>query len=452
MTPAELEDLRKRHVVTVIDLEDLRKRQRPYMLLPALIATLGSFLFQFLFLLFPLLFVAGGILGLDRQSPVGGAIVIFVWLLLFSLGGILVHSAFETARRPRLWGAIMLFAAAITATIMILQPPIATLLWLVAGTVVGAGVLVVSFNRMVKRLAGDPPGAALLRGLNSSPTSLISRLSMRPGPLLWQTAILAVKLAGLILLYVAVAVAHATVTIVLPAYGILSGFVWLLLFRPLISTLAVNAVRRFRARLARSAAQLYDLDPRAPVILLRSFRDDSLTVPFTVSPWLKAWGVRRRNLALEESIAEAAFRFGPVGAVQDPASTLHPLGAARHLVTDGNWQDYVALQVTQAAGVILIHNSTPGVRWEEDHIRRTGAMSKMIRVIPPPPPGAANDDLPPLPKAGAPGPASARKMLCLATPEPVGPCMIVAAKADADSYARAMLLALTLVTDPPEGA
>lgn len=95
-------------------------------------------------------------------------------------------------------------------------------------------------------------------------------------------------------------------------------------------------VARFGQRLVQpTVRQAIQGDQRHPVMLLRSFADDSLEVRascrldgFTEA--IAAEGYAR----FEETIAEALLSTGPVIALGQPGATLQPLGAVREYFTD----------------------------------------------------------------------------------------------------------------------
>ena len=120
-----------------------------------------------------------------------------------------------------------------------------------------------------------------------------------------------------------------------------------------------------------TAEQLLSSDPRPPVVFLRSFNDDTLTVPL---------GGRKRNAfsaipmnalpapTAESGLAATLNRIGPPVAIGRPGEILPQLGAARAYVPDSEWQEKIAQWMRICRTVIMmVHHTTPGTHWELNH-------------------------------------------------------------------------------------
>jgi hypothetical protein len=143
------------------------------------------------------------------------------------------------------------------------------------------------------------------------------------------------------------------------------------------------AIRRFKQENAETAAAAYELDKRPRILLLRSFRDDSIYVPHLRSFSQAVFDLAVHEVRLEESVVEVAYRYGPVGALQDPKERLNPLGAARDIATNEAWQTFVHRALGEASIVLLVLGSTPGLDWELRTIKELGFLSKVIFIFPP---------------------------------------------------------------------
>ncbi len=120
-----------------------------------------------------------------------------------------------------------------------------------------------------------------------------------------------------------------------------------------------------------TAEQLLSSDPRPPVVFLRSFNDDTLTVPLA--------GRKRNPLTpmamkaipdptAESGLARALNRIGPPVAIGRPGEILPQFGAARAYVSDSEWQDKIAQWMrTSRAVIMMVHHTTPGTHWELNH-------------------------------------------------------------------------------------
>jgi hypothetical protein len=148
-----------------------------------------------------------------------------------------------------------------------------------------------------------------------------------------------------------------------------NGFLFLMAFlswlavifiaRPYFTNQLWRALRRFRSENAETAAAVYELDKRPRILLLRSFYDDTIEVPYARSLSQAVFGLKLHRVRLEEAIVDVAYRYGPVGALQDPNSQLKPLGAARDLATNQDWQSHIRSALHDASVVIIVLGSTP---------------------------------------------------------------------------------------------
>lgn len=144
--------------------------------------------------------------------------------------------------------------------------------------------------------------------------------------------------------------------------------VWVLLV--LISA-AIFLVARMIDHLAsflirQSFSELSKRDARPPILFLRSFEDDQVTIErqdalFEVLAW-KAMQPRIRRL--DHILVEKFSRYGPVVAIGRPGERFLPFGAARLYVNDDQWQERVIALAEKASAVVVVTSSTPGLRWE----------------------------------------------------------------------------------------
>jgi hypothetical protein len=141
-------------------------------------------------------------------------------------------------------------------------------------------------------------------------------------------------------------------------------------------------VRELRSRLARSASALAEKDNRAPILLLRSFRDDGILVENERFWGDKLLGINKR-VRLEEVIAETLYPYGPLIALSNPEDELPPLGAAKENVADCHWQLKVQQYMRQAWKIVFIVGNTPSLRWEINQILSSGLLEKCLFVFPP---------------------------------------------------------------------
>ena len=156
------------------------------------------------------------------------------------------------------------------------------------------------------------------------------------------------------------------------------GLLWGLLYR----------LARGQARL--DAPQAREKDTRPPVLYLRNFADDALTIrtsPLTRPTILEKLGVQQFE-RFEELIHRYLSVYGPVTAIADPQATRKPLGVAREIIPQDRWQIEVRQQIAKS-GLIVVgatpSESTAGLGWELDTIIEAGALDRTIFLLAPRP-------------------------------------------------------------------
>ena len=162
---------------------------------------------------------------------------------------------------------------------------------------------------------------------------------------------------------------------VLCAY-LLAGAV-LLTLRTLASFSPSSPLNRLR-RWSKDAGSALQRDERRPVLLLRSFADE------TVKGVL--WQGAR---SMETVVGPVASRRGPFIAIGIPGE-LAPSGEAyRSYLSDAEWQAAVLAWMEQSQRIVVILGRTPWVRWELDQIVARGHIEKTIVM----PTAASREDL-----------------------------------------------------------
>ena len=131
------------------------------------------------------------------------------------------------------------------------------------------------------------------------------------------------------------------------------------------------------------ATKLLEADERAPIVLLRSFRDDEKAVKRrNVLARLLFWGFGGR-IRLEEAIAEELSRFGPFVAIGEPGERLPDLGAARAYFSDGEWQAAVIDWIERARTIVIIGGTTRWVTRELQQVVASGKLHHLVLLLPP---------------------------------------------------------------------
>ncbi|MDZ4178107.1 MAG: hypothetical protein U1E29_02560 [Coriobacteriia bacterium] len=143
----------------------------------------------------------------------------------------------------------------------------------------------------------------------------------------------------------------------------------------------IRFTRRILQPLVREQIQS---DARRPILLLRSFQDDSLEVRSPAMPGsfidTFAGEVFSR---FEEVIAWSAWGFGPVLAIGQPGTILQPLGAARDYFSDDDWQTAVDQRAENARAIVVVVGRSPGLVWEIQNIRQHNRLAKAVFILPP---------------------------------------------------------------------
>lgn len=114
------------------------------------------------------------------------------------------------------------------------------------------------------------------------------------------------------------------------------------------------------------AERLLQEDARAPVVYIRSFKDDS---KFLLNPGLARWrSVMMWTVAVtaEQELAAIMNRVGPVVAIGQPGELLPELGAARLYVSDDDWKNTITDLMRRSSLVVIRAGTTANLRWEVD--------------------------------------------------------------------------------------
>ena len=142
-----------------------------------------------------------------------------------------------------------------------------------------------------------------------------------------------------------------------------------------VAWLGFLCLRRAQQYEAPSANKVLAEDPRAPVLYLRSFEDDS-----RVARRIEVSGFALGN---EESvIAEIFNTVGPLIAIGKPGEVIPYAGAARKYVGQGDWQACVRDLMLEARLVILRAGNTKGLWWEIAESAKHVRPEKLIFLIP----------------------------------------------------------------------
>lgn len=164
----------------------------------------------------------------------------------------------------------------------------------------------------------------------------------------------------------------------------LVAFVLTLLILFMLSRGLSRRLRDAREDIAPRLDSARRADPRPPILLLRSFRDESRLAHESEIRFLSS--SRSHMRSVEEQVTDRLWRFGPVIAIGRPGDPKSPLGAAREYLRskdDNEWKRFIRQLVPQCAAVLMVAGSTDGLAWEADHILNGGSGDRLLIVIPP---------------------------------------------------------------------
>lgn len=150
------------------------------------------------------------------------------------------------------------------------------------------------------------------------------------------------------------------------------------------------------------AETLIALDGRAPVIYLRSFRDDEVMVgrpirfdvntyssSYLMTEYSRAGFLRvvfqRGKVRLEQAIEDEVSAIGPFVAIGEPHERHPDFGATRAYFEgdDVAWRNAVQSWIARAALIVVVPGQTQGLGWELGKIQAGGSTSKLLLIFPP---------------------------------------------------------------------
>jgi hypothetical protein len=164
----------------------------------------------------------------------------------------------------------------------------------------------------------------------------------------------------------------------------LALFTATLLLMPVLLT-AANSCRAIARALSRqSIDELSEADRRAPLLFLRAFRDDQVTMS---NPQLPLFGqliaLGAPAESLDSLLVEEGTPYGPVVALGNPQDPYPPYGAARGYFENKDWQQAVRDLLDAARAIVLCMDDTEAVEWEVRTIAEQGHLAKTLFLLPP---------------------------------------------------------------------
>ena len=167
-----------------------------------------------------------------------------------------------------------------------------------------------------------------------------------------------------------------------------------LAFTPLASVVPTYAayllLRRGKKHTAAGADTVLSQDARAPVLYLRSFKDETVQQAvlhrFTRAAlpertWLAA--TVPNNAVQEQDALGYVFRkVGPYVAIGKPGEELPELGSAKMYVPDAEWQARVRTLISTSRLIVFQAGRTQGLRWELNELVKTANPVALLVILP----------------------------------------------------------------------
>ncbi len=149
---------------------------------------------------------------------------------------------------------------------------------------------------------------------------------------------------------------------------------------------AVLCQRLFIRRIAPGALRRLKCDSRAPLLYLRTFRNDVLDLrrSYSVARFflefvLRWFPINRRSgfVRLEEIVGACTSDLGPLVGIGNPNEWLPELGAARIYTADDEWQARISEWMATARILVVLVGQGEGFQWEINQIHQRGFSPKV---------------------------------------------------------------------------
>lgn len=148
-----------------------------------------------------------------------------------------------------------------------------------------------------------------------------------------------------------------------------------------VSRLGIGLLRTGWKYDAVRAERLLEEDTRAPVLYVRSFKDDDkIILGSGFRRWIQYVLVYLTAVSVEQELAFIMNRVGPVVAIGQPGELLPELGAARLYASDQEWRAKVTNLMRQARLVIVRAGSTANLEWEIDQAVQVVQRQRLIFI------------------------------------------------------------------------
>jgi hypothetical protein len=183
--------------------------------------------------------------------------------------------------------------------------------------------------------------------------------------------------------------AHTTAQIVLCRQGLLNQSYWEFYVDFGVIVFAIVAgdfvLRIARNQMRMSVDALLASDERAPILFLRSFRDDQVKLsPSTYRTWLgRLLALCQPAQPFDHLLLDEGTTRGPVVALGSPGERFPPYGIARGYFEHKDWKQGVEQLASASQAIVICLDDTEGISWETNHISRQRLYAKTLFLFHP---------------------------------------------------------------------
>jgi hypothetical protein len=147
---------------------------------------------------------------------------------------------------------------------------------------------------------------------------------------------------------------------------------------------SIGLRRMARRRAVSSLRDAQQGDDRAPILFLRPFYDDQVSLKSTHFVFVeKLFAVAHDTGSLDMLLLHEGTAFGPVVAVGNPDDPFPKYGASRGYFCDQDWQGAVERLANDSLCIIICLENAEGVLWELEHLIHRGHAKKTLFLFHP---------------------------------------------------------------------
>ena len=142
--------------------------------------------------------------------------------------------------------------------------------------------------------------------------------------------------------------------------------------------------RKARRLLVQPLVETTQSDERPPVLFLRSFKDDQMSLESAKVHWfIRVFDPGVEAGTFEEIMLHNLSREGPIIAVGNPKDVDAPIGASREYLEEDQWKDKILHHLDEARLIVISVDETDSLMWEVEQIVKRNHLSKTLFFFPP---------------------------------------------------------------------